>query len=237
MANRINFNLGFKSDMSSVMSDLENLKKQLNNITTNQLLISAEDFKPAIEAAKTLKQALTDSFDSSIQNIDLGKFSDSLRDSGQDLTSLANKLRSAGYQGNEAFKGLANVVTNAQVPVKKTSQLLDDMWVSLKNIAKWNISTSILNSFQSSIQKAYYYSKDLNESLNNIRIVTGKSKEEMRDFAETANNTAKALNAATTSYTDASLIYYQQGLSDEDVQARTDVTIKAAKVSVAPKAQ
>ena len=231
MANRINFNIGFKSDMSSVMSDLENLKRQLNDITTNQLLISDEDFKPAIEAAKTLKQALTDSFDSSIQNIDLGKFSDSLRDSGQDLTSLANKLKGAGYQGNEAFKGLANVVTNAQVPVKKTSQLLDDMWVSLKNIAKWNISTSILNSFQSSIQKAYYYSKDLNESLNNIRIVTGKSKEEMRDFAETANNTAKALNAATTSYTDASLIYYQQGLSDKDVQARTDVTIKAANVA------
>lgn len=229
--NRINFNIGFKSDMSSVMSDLENLKRQLNDITTNQLLMSDEDFKPAIEAAKTLKQALTDSFDSSIQNIDLGKFSDSLRDSGQDLTSLANKLKGAGYQGNEAFKGLANVVTNAQVPVKKTSQLLDDMWVSLKNIAKWNISTSILNSFQSSIQKAYYYSKDLNESLNNIRIVTGKSKEEMRDFAETANNTAKALNAATTSYTDASLIYYQQGLSDEDVQARTDVTIKAANVA------
>lgn len=229
--NRINFNIGFKSDMSNVMSDLENLKRQLNDITTNQLLISDEDFKPAIEAAKTLKQALTDSFDSSIQNIDLGKFSDSLRDSGQDLTSLANKLRGAGYQGNEAFKGLANVVTNAQVPVKKTSQLLDEMWVSLKNIAKWNISTSILNSFQSSIQKAYYYSKDLNESLNNIRIVTGKSKEEMRDFAETANDTAKALNAATTSYTDASLIYYQQGLSDEDVQARTDVTIKAANVA------
>ena len=229
--NRINFNIGFKSDMSSVMSDLENLKRQLNDITTNQLLISDEDFKPAIEAAKTLKQALTDSFDSSIQNIDLGKFSDSLRDSGQDLTSLANKLKGAGYQGNEAFKGLANVVTNAQVPVKKTSQLLDDMWVSLKNIAKWNISTSILNSFQSSIQKAYYYSKDLNESLNNIRIVTGKSKEEMGDFAETANDAAKALNAATTSYTDAALIYYQQGLSDEDVQARTDVTIKAANVA------
>ena len=134
----VTFNIGFKSDMTKVHADLENLKKQLSNITTDPILVSEEDFKPAVEAAKTLRQALADSFDSSIQNIDLGKFSDSIRNSGSNLTDLATKLKGAGYQGNDAFKTLANVVTNAQVPVKKTSQLLDGMWVSLKNIAKWN---------------------------------------------------------------------------------------------------
>jgi hypothetical protein len=49
----------------------------------------------------------------------------------------------------------------------------------------------------------------LNESLNNIRIVTGKSTIEMDRFAEKANKAAKVLSTTTTKYTDASLIYFQ----------------------------
>ena len=54
----------------------------------------------------------------------------------------------------------------------------------------------------------------LNESLNNIRIVTGQSTDQMAKFAEEANKSAKALSTKTTDYTDAALIYYQQGKVD-----------------------
>ena len=40
----------------------------------------------------------------------------------------------------------------------------------------------------------------------------------MASFAKEANEAAKALSTTTTNYTDASLIYYQQGLSDEEVK-------------------
>jgi hypothetical protein len=60
-----------------------------------------------------------------------------------------------------------------------------------------------------SLQSAYGYAQDLNESLNNIRIVTGRSVDDMADFAKEANKAAKALSTTTTKYTDASLIYYQ----------------------------
>jgi len=53
----------------------------------------------------------------------------------------------------------------------------------------------------------------------------------MTSFAKEANNAAKALSTTTTEYTNASLIYYQQGLSEEDVKARTDATIKMANVT------
>jgi hypothetical protein len=43
----------------------------------------------------------------------------------------------------------------------------------LKNTARWQISSSILHGFIGSIQSAYGYAQNLNESLNNIRIVTG----------------------------------------------------------------
>jgi hypothetical protein len=58
------------------------------------------------------------------------------------------------------------------------------------------------------IQSAWGYAKELDKSLNNIRIVTGYNAEKMGEFAEQANKAAKALSTTTTEYTNASLIYF-----------------------------
>jgi hypothetical protein len=86
---------------------------------------------------------------------------------------------------------------------------LSGMFTVLKNTARWQISSTILHGFMGAIQSAYGYAQDLNESLNNIRIVTGYNVDKMADFAEEANKAAKALSTTTTAYTDAALIYYQ----------------------------
>lgn len=101
----------------------------------------------------------------------------------------------------------------------------------MKNTMRWQLTTSMLHGFIGSIQTAYGYAQDLNESLSNIRIVTQKSADDMANFAKQANEAAKTLSTTTTDYTDASLIYYQQGLNDQEVQARTDVTIKLANAA------
>lgn len=105
------------------------------------------------------------------------------------------------------------------------------MWVTMKNTARWQISSSILHGFVGSLQQAYGYTKNLDESLNNIRIVSGASADEMARFAEQANKAAKALNTTTVEYTDAALIYYQQGLQEEQIKERTDITVKMANVT------
>jgi hypothetical protein len=53
----------------------------------------------------------------------------------------------------------------------------------------------------------------------------------MDKFAVRATKAAQALGATTKAYSDAALIYYQQGLSEQDVQARSDVTTKVANVT------
>ena len=56
--------------------------------------------------------------------------------------------------------------------------------------------------------------------------------DEMAKFADQANRAAKELSTTTNNYAKASLIYYQQGLSDSEVEARTNTTIKMANVAV-----
>jgi hypothetical protein len=54
----------------------------------------------------------------------------------------------------------------------------------MKNTAKWQISSSILHGFIGGLQSAWGYAKELDKSLNNIRIVTGYNTERMAEFAE-----------------------------------------------------
>jgi hypothetical protein len=55
----------------------------------------------------------------------------------------------------------------------KISNRLSEFATTLKNTARWQISSSILHGFMGAVQSAYGYSQDLNKSLTDIRIVTG----------------------------------------------------------------
>ena len=123
-----------------------------------------------------------------------------------------------GPAGEKAFTQIIDTVSKAEVPLRRTNGLLKELGTTLANTTRWQISSSILHGFMGSVQQAYGYAQDLNESLNNIRIVTGQNTDQMARFAAQANKTAKALSATTTDYTNASLIYYQQGLTDSEVK-------------------
>ncbi len=83
----------------------------------------------------------------------------------------------------------------------------------------------------SSLQGAYGYAQDLNASLNSIRIVSGQSVEQMARFADQANRSAQALSTSTLAYTDAALIFYQQGLTGDAVTERVDTVLKLSNVT------
>jgi hypothetical protein len=101
----------------------------------------------------------------------------------------------------------------------------------MKNTARWQLSSSVLHGFIGAVQSAFGYAKDLNKSLNDIRIVTGQNADQMARFADQANRAAKALSTTTNAYAKAALIYYQQGDSDAEVLQKTDVTTKMANVT------
>jgi hypothetical protein len=70
------------------------------------------------------------------------------------------------------------------VPIKQTNKLLSNMMTTLKNTVKWELSSMFIRGLRTSITGAIGYVKDLNGALNDIRIVTGKSVEEMARFTD-----------------------------------------------------
>jgi hypothetical protein len=115
----------------------------------------------------------------------------------------------AGEQGKIAFRNMISAISSTKIELKETHNLLDKMSSTLSNTIRWSIASSAINSVTGSIQKAWSFTKQLDSSLNDIMIVTGKSADEMDKFAIRANNAAKALGSTTKAYADAALIYYQ----------------------------
>lgn len=239
MAKQLNsyqVNLQFTADSKQAQQQLQNLQSQLTSLinqasATGSTLGVTKEIQEGINAAAQLKVKLQEATDVNTGKLDLTKFSHSLDRSKIKLKDYANTLSDLGPEGAEAFMSLARSISMADAPLFKVRGLLGDLFVTLKNTARWQISSSILHGFMGAVSTAYGYTQDLNKSLNNIRIVTGQSSEEMAKFAKEANTAAKALSTTTTKYTDAALIYYQQGLDDEQVKERTDITIKMANVA------
>ena len=228
--------LVFQADAKQARQELQQLQQQMLNLTSpgkNTLglkINGIEDFAKAGQKIAELTTTL-DLAKDKMGNLDLTKLSQSLKSNNTNLTSYAKTLSRLGPEGEQAFVQLARGVNQAGASMKKSYGILTEFKNTLMNTARWQISSSILHGFMGAVQKAYGYAQDLNKSLNNIRIVTGQNIDQMSRFADQANKAAKALSTTTTEYTNASLIYYQQGLSDSEVKERTDITIKMANAA------
>ena len=234
MAKQLNVSLNFTANTAQAKAQMQELQRQLNSLTsslTTADLPITKEVKEATVAAANLKVALAQSMNVDTGKFDLSKFNNTLKKSGTNLEQIHKQLTGLGADGRKAFMSLAQSIAAAEIPSRRVNSTLNEMWITMKNTARWQLSSSALHAFSGALHSAFGYAKDLNESLNNIRIVTGQSTDQMAEFAEKANKAAKALSTTTTRYTDAALIYYQQGLSDQEVEARTNTTVKMANVT------
>ena len=231
MTQDVTVNLQFTADTKQAKAQLDKLQESLSKLVTSPSGGIDKQMAAATRSAAELAAHLRKATNIETGTLDFTKLNQSIEKSGKSLAAYGENLISMGPAGQQAFQQLATAISNSEIPMRRVSQSLQKMGNVLKNTIRWQISSSAVHAFQSSIAGAYRYAQDLNESLNNIRIVTGQSVEQMDKFAERANRAAKALSASTLDYTNAALIYYQQGLTDEEVQKRTDVTVKMANVT------
>lgn len=236
MPKQINVKLGFEADTSQAKKQIQDLQKSLDNLLTSSTKNSTfkefkDDVLEAQQSVFKLQGVLNNSLNADTGRLDLSKFNAQLDAADMSIGTLAADMRKLGPDGERAFLNLANSIVTAQKPMMETNKLLDGMWTALKNTARWQLSSSILHGFMSSLQGAYGYAQDLNASLNSIRIVSGQSVEQMAAFADQANRSAQALSTSTLAYTDAALIFYQQGLSGDAVTERVDTVLKLSNVT------
>ena len=232
MANggRIQYAIEFSVDSQGVLKNLGRTLTDIQVKAQSSGVKMKQEYLGAAEVAKQLSHILDQSYNKDLGTINIIRFNEALQKSNLSLHQVQSSLAKVP-EGARAYNLLASQILKTNIQLKQSNKMLDEMAITMGNTVRWGVTSSIFNTITSSISKAYSYSKQLNNSLTDIRIVTGKTADEMDRFAESANKAAKNLATSTTNYTNAALIYYQQGLSDVEVKARTETTLKAANVT------
>lgn len=238
---KMEIQLNFVANTSAAKANIENLQQSLAKLSAGQLNkglfgnATTEQIQQASMAAQELKIHLQNATDVNTGKLNLTAFQTSLKNAGTSAKELSSALLQGGAMGTQAFAQLATAIAQADSNVlafTKTSAKSSMLFKSLTTTFTNQLTSKLFTQLVSGLNSAVSYAERLDTSLNSIRIVTHSSVEEMEKFATHATAAAQALSSTTTAYTDAALIYYQQGLkADKDIQGRTDVTIKMANVT------
>ena len=230
---KINFGVGFKVDNSGLTKakkELEDIKKTLDN---KQMLfkIDATEIEKTKAKVSSLQEAMRKALDVDTGVLNMKKLNKELSKTGTSLDDVRNSLNKYEITGVQAFQEIQRSAMKAGTEVKKQGGIINDAFETLAQTARWNLASGAINNVMGQAQRAIGFMKGLDESLTQIRIVTGKSSAEMKTFADNANEAAKNLGRTTTEYTDASLIYFQQGKNAKEVEELTKATLVGANVT------
>lgn len=233
----INFKIGYTVDKSG-LKDVENSLRSLQKMGLNEYMdlnrsLNMKEANSNLNELKStiasIRTSFANSFNSSLGSFNTAKLNNDLQKIGID--KIYTQFKTMGASGETAFRMIASEALSTNLKLKDTRNLLDEMADTFASTVKWNIASSAMNALQRNVQAAYNYVVKLDSSLNDIRVVTGKSADDMERFAQRATDAAKELSASTRDITEGALIYYQQGDSDADALAKAKITQKAANVS------
>ena len=129
MPKQLNVNLAFTADTSQAKKQLQDLQNQLTKLTNNSLgnskLDITKEIQNATSAAAQLKVQLEKATNVDTGKLDLGKFVDSMNKSGMSLEQYRKQLSALGPEGSKAFMSLAQSISNADIPLRRSNALLD----------------------------------------------------------------------------------------------------------------
>ena len=101
MAKQLNVDLVMHADTSQAKKNLEDLKRNLNEIASIKISNGdmSSDISKAVSAAKDLQMHLNNAMNTKTGNLNLGKLEASLKNSNTVLSTLTTNLLHAGSAG------------------------------------------------------------------------------------------------------------------------------------------
>ena len=215
----ITFQIGFRVDdkelkagLASIQNDIQKafifhgsngISKEIRDATNQAMVLE-----------KALKRATTDKGVSYSQlEIELAKAGTS-----------AGKLTATLAQGGAAFASSLNAANNALAlsnrQVISLNRTLEEMRRVLIQSFKFTAAQTFLRAVSTEAREAVKWVTNLHDAVNEIGIVTGKTDGELKKVTTQAIYGSKELRVAAEDYAKGALIFYQQGLNDNEVIRR-----------------
>jgi TP901 family phage tail tape measure protein len=174
---------------------------------------------------------ITGKYDSLVDNKALNSLENEISGLSSSTPNVANKMKDFSLSMKEVelnAKNSSNAIKNTK---QDSISFGEDLSRSAFKFTEWYLLAGGITSVIDSIKNAVSYISQLDNSLNEIRIVTGQSQEEVQKLASSYNNLAKSMSVSTTEVTQQAVDLYRQGLDSSGVEERMQAIIKYAKIS------
>ena len=139
-----------KQELNSLIGSLQKIQQ---NAAQAKILGSLDkELEMAAKEAEKLSGVINSSWNVKLNQLNLTKFEQNIKNSYGSLEQLRVQLNKIGQGGT--FNKLANEILGTNLQLKTTSSLLDKMSVTFANTIRYGLSSRVFNNFASSISKA-----------------------------------------------------------------------------------
>lgn len=183
----------------------------------------------AISAANALQSALKAA--TTDKGLSFTAMQQSLRRSNTTVEQMVARLGSAGPQFANSFNLALTSIASANRQVITLSSKLQEAARVFTQSFKFTAAQSAIRFLSSTISQTTSWVKELDSTLAEIAVVTGKTGDSLQTVYKNIITGAADLRVAASEYAKASVIFYQQGLNDSEVEKRTTITIQAAQAA------
>ena len=225
----ITFKVGFQvndkdlaNSLSKISNDIESAFQVKGNGMSKEI---AEATKQAMVLEKALKRATTD------KGISYYSLNAELTKAGTTAAQLTAKLAAGGatFKNSLNAANTALALSNRQV-ISLNAKIAEMSRVMIQSF-KFSAAQFAIREISMGFAQAVQWVKELSDAVNQIGIVTGKTGAQLDEITNQAIKGARELRVAAKEYAEGALIFYQQGLNDQEVIKRNEITIKAAKAA------
>lgn len=226
----LTFDIGFRLDKKDLDKELGNIS---NDIARAFQLRSengiSKEIKEAVGAARTLDQALRKA--TTDKGISYSQLNVELAKAGTTAGKLTATLAAGGSTFTNSLNQANNALALSNRSVISLNRTVQEIGRVFKQSFKFTAAQTVIREIAKEAQAAVRWVTDLNDAVNEIAVVTGKTGDEIEKVSQAAIRGSRELRIAAEDYARGALIFYQQGLNDEEVTRRNEITIKAAKAA------
>lgn len=182
----------------------------------------------AINRIQKIENALIKAFNPKMGMLDTKVFTRDLQKVGVTIQTMSQDFKMAGATGQIALNSMVGRLGKVDTGLKAISRTTDKVFNTIGNTVRWGITASAFQGIMNSLHDSINYVKELDQSLTDIMMVTDYNKQEMNEYAKSANEAAKALGAVTTAQTNATLVFAQQGF---DLDTSAELATRSTKLA------
>ena len=243
-SNTVTWNLQTKYDGAGLVKMEAALERMISKIDQGRSIFNGKGILGNFSADQTIgelrkvQKAFSDAYKSELGMFDTKQLTASLnqlnfKELFAGLSAGQTNIKGLSVQASQFFTRTINAAGKINTEFKSINGTVDKFVNSFLNTARWGITAAAFQGIMNSIRGSVEYIKELDTSLNNIRVVTGYSAEDMKTYADYANQAAQSLGVSTVAFTDAAQLYAQNGYNVEDQKKLAELTIKTANVTQA----